>query len=157
MCPKIITMRDLLVLSRLTNMWFTGSFLWSSWRHGYVNSIRPISFANNTIASWHHGYVNSIRPISFANNTIASWHHGYVNSIRPISFANNTIASWRHGYVNSIRPISFANNTIAAINFLKSKGLLASSMNCTCGVPMNWVTRTTSACKDGRSWRCPKL
>ena len=54
--------------------------------------------------------------------------------------------------MSTLGPIIFANNTIAAINFLKSNGLLASSMNCTtCGVPMNWVTRTTSACKDGWS------
>ena len=42
--------------------------------------------------------------------------------------------------MSTLGPIIFANKTIAAINFLKSKGLLASSMNCTtCGVPMNWV------------------
>ena len=32
--------------------------------------------------------------------------------------------------MSTVGPIIFANNTIAAINFLKSKGLLASSMNC---------------------------
>ena len=58
--------------------------------------------------------------------------------------------------MSTLGPIIFANKIVAAISFLKSKGLLVSSMNCTtCGVPMNWVTSTTSAYKDGWSWRCP--
>ena len=56
--------------------------------------------------------------------------------------------------MSTLGPIIFAKGSIAAINFLKSKGLLASSMDCvTCGVPMYWVKHTVSACKDGWSWR----
>ena len=58
--------------------------------------------------------------------------------------------------MSTLGPIIFANGISAAIDFLKSKSLLASSMNCTtCGLPMNWVRCTTTACKDGWSWRCP--
>ena len=39
-------------------------------------------------------------------------------------------SSWCVMAMSTVGPIIFANNTIAAINFLKSKGLLASSMNC---------------------------
>ena len=40
-------------------------------------------------------------------------------------------------------PIIFANDTIAATDFLNSKSLLGSSMNCTtCGMVMNYVTLT---------------
>ena len=53
-------------------------------------------------------------------------------------------------------PSIFANGAIAVTDFLNSKGLLGSSMNyTTCGMAMNCVRHTNSACKDAWSWQCP--
>ena len=51
--------------------------------------------------------------------------------------------------MSTLGPIIFVYGTTAAVDFLKSKSLLASSMNCaTCGLSMNWVRHTMSAYKD---------